>query len=154
MNGRTDRLREATWYVDRLWVGRHHRAILALCSRAMTEDGEDPAILMRRARSLLATGRRAEAERDVLRASSLAPDSAAPYVLLCEIALRQHDLDRAELLITRALRLEPLHPRARELEQVIVGWGAAAAAHSVGTPDRQLPPPRPTATRQAPAAAA
>lgn len=162
MNGRTDRLREAAWYVDRLWLGRHHRAILALCSRAMLEDGDDPALLMRRARSLLATGRRAEAERDVLSASSLAPDAASPYVLLCEIALRQHDLDRAELLVTRALRLEPHHPRARELERVIIGWGAAAAARAVGTPapsrpvgtvDRSLPPVRPTATRQAPAPA-
>ena len=154
MNGRTDRLREAAWYVDRLWLGRHHRAILALCSRAMLEDGDDPGLLMRRGRSLLATGRVAEAKLDVSRASVLAPDAAGPYVLLCEIALRQHDLDRAEMLVTRALRLEPHHARARELEKVIVGWGAAVATHvAAGSADHALPPVRPTATRQAPAAA-
>lgn len=131
MNGRTDRLREAAWYADKLWSGQHWRAMMALCSRAMEEDGEDAGMLLRRGRSLLAMGREVEAERDLKRAVALAPQLAAALTLLCEIALRRRQLPVAEVFIRHALRREPNDARTLEVAKVVAGWRAAVDARAL-----------------------
>ena len=139
MNGRSDRIREACWYADRLLIGRHYRAVLGLMSQALAEEGDDPGLHLRRARALLAMHRDAEAVIDVERARAIAPGSVDAFVLLAEIALRQKDLRQAERHLAVALRRSPAHPRAAELRTVVTGWYRAAAQIAA---DRQVAPIR------------
>jgi hypothetical protein len=132
MNGRTDRIREACWFADRLLLGRHYRAVLGLCTQALAEEGDDPGLHLRRARALLALHRDSEAVVDVERTRAIAPGCIDAYVLLTEIALRQKDLRLAERHLVVALRRSPAHPRALELREVVVGWYRAAAQISAG----------------------
>src|SRR5690606_4994663 len=96
MNGRPDRIREACWYSDRLFSGRHYRAVLALATRSIKDDGESAELRLRRARALLALHRDAEAGADLARAQLLDPRDPTAPLLLCEVALRQKDLAAAE----------------------------------------------------------
>ena len=132
MNGRNDRIREACWFADRLLTGRHHRAVLGLCSQALAEEGDDPGMHLRRARALLALHRDAEAAVDVERVRAIAPGCIDAYVLLAEIALRQKDVRQAERHLKVALRRSPAHPRACELRVVIAGWYRAAYRIAAG----------------------
>jgi tetratricopeptide (TPR) repeat protein len=143
MNGRTDRIREACWYADRLLLGRQYRAVLALCSRTLGEEGDDPSLYLRRARALLATHRDGEAALDVERARALAPASIDAVVLLAEIALRRSDLKQADHLLQIALRRSPAHPRAAELRRVVSGWYRAAYKIAASRRVAPLPPPAP-----------
>lgn len=126
MNARSDRIREACWYLDRLLIGRHYRAVLGLASQALAEEGDDPGLHLRRARALLAMHRDAEATLDVERARAISPGSIDAFILLAEIALRRGDLARAERSLAVALRRSPAHPRAAELRVVVTGWYDAA----------------------------
>jgi tetratricopeptide (TPR) repeat protein len=126
MNGRTDRIREACWYADRLFAGRHYRAIMGLVTRAIEEDGEDVGLLLRRARALLAAHRDGDAERDVERAIAIAPGSVDAHVLLAEIALRRRDVLAADRHLGVAFRRAPADRRAAELRDVVSGWYRAA----------------------------
>ncbi len=137
MNGRSDRIREACWYADRLLIGRHYRAVLGLMSQALSEEGDDPGLHLRRARALLAMHRDAEALLDVERACAIAPGCVDAFVLLAEIALRQKDLRQAERHLAVALRRSPAHPRAAELRAVVTGWYRAAVQVAA---DRQAAP--------------
>lgn len=143
MNGRSDRIREACWYADRLLVGRQYRAVLALCSRALAEEGDDPAVYLRRARALLATHRDPEAALDLERALAGAPGNVDAVALLAEIALRRNDLREADRLLQIALRRAPAHPRAAELRRVVAGWYRAAHRIAAGRRVAPLPPPAP-----------
>ena len=68
MNARTDRIREACWFADRLLTGRHYRAVMGMSTTAMEVEGEEPELLVRRARALMALHRDAEARHDLVRA--------------------------------------------------------------------------------------
>lgn len=137
MNGRSDRIREACWYLDRLLIGRHYRAVLGLASQALAEEGDDPGLHLRRARALLAMHRDAEAVVDVERIRATAPGCIDAYILLAEIALRRGDLRQAERDLAVALRRSPAHPRAAELRRVVSGW--YRAARQVAASRRALP---------------
>lgn len=126
MNPRSDRIREACWYADRLFRGRHYRALLGLMTRALSEEGDDPALHLRRARALLALHRDAEAAIEVDRARLIAPGNLDARVLLAEIALRRNDVRTAEMHLTVLARRSPAHPRGAELRQVVTGWYRAA----------------------------
>jgi len=140
MNGRSDRIREACWYADRLLIGRHYRAVLGLMSQALAEEGDDPGLHLRRARALLAMHRDAEALVDVERACAIAPGCVDGFVLLAEIALRQKDVRQAERHLRVALRRSPAHPRAAELRTVVTGWYRAASKIAA---ERQAAPAAP-----------
>jgi tetratricopeptide (TPR) repeat protein len=126
MNARSDRVREACWYADRLLTGRHYRAVLGLCTRTLSEEGEDPGLHLRRGRALLAMHRDDEAAVDLERARAIAPGNVDAYILLAEIALRRKDLDAAGRHLAVAQRRSPAHPRAAELRRVMSGWYRAA----------------------------
>jgi hypothetical protein len=126
MNGRSDRIREACWYADRLLIGRHYRAVLGLVSQALAEEGDDPGLQLRRARALLAMHRDAEAAIDVERVCATAPGCIDAFVMLAEIALRRGELKQARRHLGVALRRSPAHPRAAELRTVVSGWYRAA----------------------------
>jgi Flp pilus assembly protein TadD len=126
MNRRGDRIREACWYADRLLLGRHYRAVLALCTDALRVEGDDPGLHLRRGRALLAMHRDDEAVVDVERARAIAPGNVDAHVLLAEIALRQGDIAAAERHLVVAVKRSPAHPRAAELRRVVAGWYRAA----------------------------
>jgi hypothetical protein len=126
MNARSDRVREACWYIDRLLTGRHYRAVLGLCTRTLAEEGDDPGLHLRRGRALLALHRDEEAAVDVERARAIAPGNIDAHVLLAEIALRRHDIAAAERHLVIAHRRSPAHRRAAELRSVVAGWYRAA----------------------------
>ncbi len=126
MNARSDRVREACWYVDRLLTGRHYRAVLGVCTRTLSEEGDDPGLHLRRARALLAMHRDDEAAVDVERARAIAPGTVDAHVLLAEIALRRRDIEAAGRHLAIAQRRSPAHPRAAELRRVMAGWYRAA----------------------------
>lgn len=109
---------------DQLLAHGHHRAVLALCTRALADHGDRARLRVQRARALMALGCDDDAECDLALALRLAPRWAHPHRLLCEIALRRRDLDAAEIFLDRALRLDPTHPRTHELAHVILGWRA------------------------------
>ncbi len=132
MNGRSDRIREACWYIDRLLTGRHYRAVLGLCSQALAEEGDDPGLRLRRARALLAMHRDLEAIADVERACAIAPGCVDAFVLHAEIELRRGDLRQAERHLAVAFRRQPAHPRAAELRKVVSGWYRAAYRVAAG----------------------
>jgi Flp pilus assembly protein TadD len=125
---RNDGLREIVGAGEQLLAGRHHRAVLALATRALREHGDRPALRVLRARALLALHQVDDAERDLALALRLRPESATIHRLLCEIALRRGDLLWAEALLERALDLDPAHPRGRELAEVTMGWRAGHTA--------------------------
>jgi hypothetical protein len=127
VTGRADRIRETCWYSARLFGGRHYRAVMALSTRAILENGDDPRLRLLRSRALLAMHRDGEAAIDAAAASLLDPSSAEPQLILCEIALRRGVLVRAEDHLGHALTLAPAHRRAAELFAVVAGWGEAAA---------------------------
>ena len=124
---RTDRIREACWYADRLFAGRHYRAVLALATRSLAEEGEDAALRLRRARALLAMHRDDEARADLGQALLLAPREITAPLLLCELALRARDLPAAERYLIDAMRVDARNPRVTELTAVIRGWRMAIA---------------------------
>jgi tetratricopeptide (TPR) repeat protein len=107
---------------DQLLARGEFRAVMAVCGRALHDHGDHPRIRIARARALMAMRRHREAERDLALAIRLDPGSAMAHRLLCEIALCRGDLGAAEVFLDRALRLDPAHPRARELAEVACGW--------------------------------
>lgn len=139
--GRSDRIREACWYADRLLIGRQYRAVLGLCSQALSEEGDDPGLHLRRARALLALHRDGEAAIDVERARAISPGCVDAFVLLCEIALRKGDLRQADRHLGVALRRSPAHPRAAELREVIAGWYRAAFQRAAARRGAAAPAP-------------
>jgi Flp pilus assembly protein TadD len=125
-----DQLAEVLRTAEQLLEAGHYRAVLAVTSRALVDHGDWPALHVRRARALLALHRAPEAELDLALAVRLDPHCAAAYRLLCEIALCRGDLTAAEELLDRALALEPRHPRAQELVDVVLGWRSEIAARA------------------------
>jgi tetratricopeptide (TPR) repeat protein len=124
---RDARLSEMIWIAEHLLGAGYRLEVLLLINRALCEHGEWPELRVYRARALMALGRMAEAERDLGLALRQRPDSATIHRLLCEIALCEGDLIRAERMLERALDLDPDHPRGRELADVTQGWRAARA---------------------------
>jgi tetratricopeptide (TPR) repeat protein len=125
---RDARLSELIWIAEQLLASGYRLEVLLLINRALCEHGEWPELRVCRARALMSLGRMVEAERDLGLALRERPDSATIYRLLCEIALCDGDLTRAEGLLERALDLDPAHPRAHELADVTLGWRAARAS--------------------------
>jgi len=122
-------LAEITWTADRLLDRGHHRAMLALCNRALVDHGDLPDLRLRRARALMALHRADEAERDLAMVLCQRPESSTAHLLLCEIALCRGDLDRAEELLDRAIDLDPSHPRTVDLADVVQGWRQQLSAY-------------------------
>lgn len=129
-----DGLSEVAWTAERMFESGHHRGVLVLCTRALSDFGDRPQLRVLRARALMAMRRIDEAERDLALGLRLRPESATIHRLLCEIALSRGDLPRAELLLERAIDLDPRHPRARELAEVCLGWRAGCTARLFGVP--------------------
>jgi Tfp pilus assembly protein PilF len=115
---------------DQLLARREYRAVVAVCGRALHDHGDHARVRIARARALMALRRPVEAERDLALAIRLDPGSATAHRLLCEIALCRGDLGAAEVFLDRALRLDPSHPRARELGEVAIGWRARRDARA------------------------
>jgi uncharacterized protein HemY len=126
MNACSDRVREARWYADQLFAGRHYRAVLALVNKALHDGVDDTELRLRRARALLALHRDAEAKDELIRVAEQSPSAVGVHLLLCEIALRQKDLPAAERSLVDAMRRDVRHPRLIELTAVIRGWRLAA----------------------------
>jgi tetratricopeptide (TPR) repeat protein len=129
-----DGLSEVAWTASRMLEGGHHLGVLVLCTSALRDFGDGPQLRVLRARALMALRRLDEAERDLALGLRLRPQSATIHRLLCEVALSRGDLPRAELLLERALDLDPTHPRGRELAEVCLGWRVERTARLYGLP--------------------
>lgn len=139
MTERADSIREAAWFSDRLMAEGQPGAALALVTGALGRTGRPPdaRLIVRRARALLALRRDDEARADLVsllsdvHMDSRAGCAASAMRLLCEIALRAGQLERAGTFLAAALRLDPHHPRACELRRVVGGWRAEARLRAV-----------------------
>jgi Flp pilus assembly protein TadD len=125
---RDPRISEILWIAEQLLSSGYRLAVLLLMNRALCDHGDRPELRVCRARARMALGRMDAAERDLGLALRQRPESATIHRLLCEIALCRGDLARAELLLERAVDLDPDHPRVHELAVVTQGWRAARSA--------------------------